>query len=123
MSDYSIELGNKIRKLIEEAEISQRQFAIRVGISPSGLSHFLKGRVPDAITFSKIARELGRTSDDLLAEVFNDGIVVAESTQYGLSQEEKDLLRAYRGSDKVTRKYAKEMMERHQEDTQKKAGA
>ncbi len=113
MSEFSREFGERLRAAIEESRISQRQVAKRAGISASGLSHFLDGRVPDALTFEKIALVLGENEKVLLHGKGKES--VAESAEiYGLPEEEKNLLKLYRGAKEEARDDALFLLERHQ---------
>lgn len=58
--------AEKLSFLLKEKSISQRSFAKQVGVSPSSVSLYLKGkRYPCSKTLKKMADVLGTTADDL----------------------------------------------------------
>lgn len=60
------EFGKRLRAAIERAGVTQKQVAKEFGISPSGLSHFLSGRVPNAFLTKKLADTLCISLDWLM---------------------------------------------------------
>lgn len=60
------ELGSRIKKEIKAAGMSQVEFAVKLGISPSRLSNYITGaRMPDVFTLFDIAGQLGVSVDYL----------------------------------------------------------
>lgn len=58
----------RIKEMIEEKNISQKQLSEMTGISESAISHYINGnRVPRGSNLVKIAKALGTTADDLLS--------------------------------------------------------
>ena len=56
-----------LRRLIDEADITQKQLAKEINISPSTLANYVQGsRNPDFITLMAIARYFNVTTDYLL---------------------------------------------------------
>lgn len=59
---------NRIKEMLNEKNISQKQLSEVTGITESAISHYIKGdRVPRGTNLVKIARALGTTTDDLLS--------------------------------------------------------
>jgi len=59
--------GNRISALIKEKKISQKELAIKAGVTESAMSHYVRGdRVPRASVLARIATSLGTTSDYLM---------------------------------------------------------
>lgn len=59
---------NRIKEMLNEKNISQKQLSEVTGITESAISHYIKGdRVPRGANLVKIARALGTTTDDLLS--------------------------------------------------------
>ncbi len=58
----------RIKELLKEKEISQKELSEMTGITESAISHYVKGdRVPRGTNLVKIAEALGTTADDLLS--------------------------------------------------------
>lgn len=61
---------NRIKTLLEEKNITQKELAKITGLTESAISHYVKGdRVPRGANLVKIAKALGVTTDELL---YND---------------------------------------------------
>lgn len=59
----------KIRELLEQNNMSQKQLAKETGLTESAISHYVKGdRVPRGNNLYKIAKALGTTTDYLLID-------------------------------------------------------
>jgi len=63
-------LGNNIKKLMDEQEISQFRLSLAAEVPQSRISNILSGRVknPRVATVSRLAKALGVTVDDLLSD-------------------------------------------------------
>ena len=58
----------RIKEMLDEKNISQKQLSDITGITESAISHYIKGdRVPRGTNLVKIAKALGTTADDLLS--------------------------------------------------------
>jgi len=58
----------RIKEMLSEKNISQKQLSEMTGITESAISHYIKGdRVPRGTNLVKIAKALGTTADDLLS--------------------------------------------------------
>jgi len=58
---------NNIKSLIKLKKMTQKELAIKSGLTESAISHYVKGdRVPRGSNLVKIAKALGTTTDDLL---------------------------------------------------------
>lgn len=66
-------LGERIKRLLNEKGITQKELAEMVGCTDAAISHYIKGdRVPRSKVLSKIALALGTTSDYLMEGIPND---------------------------------------------------
>jgi transcriptional regulator with XRE-family HTH domain len=63
-------IGDQLKRLRKAAGISQQTLATRAGLSMSAVIHIEAGRIPDprGSTLKALARALGATVDELLAE-------------------------------------------------------
>ena len=67
VSSMSRSITYRIKELLQEKNITQKQLAEYTGITESAVSHYIKGdRVPRGMILAKIAKTLGTTADDLL---------------------------------------------------------
>lgn len=58
----------RIKEMLDEKNITQKQLSEITGITESAISHYIKGdRVPRGSNLVKIAKALGTTADDLLS--------------------------------------------------------
>ncbi len=58
----------RIKEMLDEKNITQKQLSEITGITESAISHYIKGdRVPRGTNLVKIAKALGTTADDLLS--------------------------------------------------------
>lgn len=63
----NINMGERIRKMIEEKGITQKELANSAGITEAAVSHYIKGdRVPRSTVLSKIAIVLNTTPEFLM---------------------------------------------------------
>lgn len=61
-------LGSRIRELREDKDLSLREFAVKLKLSPAFLSDVELGRrYPSSAVLAKMAKHLGTTSEDLEA--------------------------------------------------------
>lgn len=61
-------LTYRIKEMLQEKGISQKELSELTGITESAISHYVKGtRVPRGANLVKIANALGTTADDLLS--------------------------------------------------------
>ena len=82
-------LGDRIRFLIEQNEISQKDLAARISASPTAVNNYVQDyRVPSLETLAKICDVLHCSADYLLGR--------KEEPLLRLSDEEQQLLRAWR---------------------------
>lgn len=104
---------------------TQKEWAKKLGTDQEMISRYENGKNPIPIDILFRVSVLTRKSIDWLLtgrEVWTESAAESPSP-YGLSEEERELLFLYMGADKITRKYAKEMLEGHQEKSKKNAGA
>lgn len=60
-------LGEKIEKILEAKGMSQRQFALKAGVAPSNLNHYIKGRKnPGKKVMEKLCNTLNVSKSYLL---------------------------------------------------------
>lgn len=58
----------RIKEMLNQKGISQKELSEMTGITESAISHYVKGdRVPRGANLVKIAKALGTTADDLLS--------------------------------------------------------
>lgn len=61
------EIGTRLRQLIEDKGMTQKELANKVGCTEAAISHYIKGdRIPRASVLAKIAIALNTTSDYLM---------------------------------------------------------
>ncbi len=66
-------VGNRIKKLLEQYNMTQRQFAEKVGVQETAISHYIKGdRRPRGAILLNIANVLNTTTDYLLSGKDNE---------------------------------------------------
>ena len=67
------ELGKRLKTLLEQKQMSQKDLATAVGCTEAAISHYIKGdRVPRASVLKKIAIALDTTSDYLMEGIPTD---------------------------------------------------
>lgn len=60
-------LGERIKELLNEKKMTQKELAEMVGCTDAAISHYIKGdRIPRSKVLSKIAVALGTSSDYLM---------------------------------------------------------
>ena len=88
----------RIKEMLQEKGISQKELAELTGLTESAISHYVKGdRVPRGTNLVKIANALGTTTDDLLSGdkemdkekdlIFAKSLIARNATK--MTQEEK----------------------------------
>ena len=94
-------LGERLLALLHEQHLNQKLLAQKVGVTEAALSHYIKGdRVPRSTILSRIATELGTTSDYLMAGTptqVTDGFpearrLIARSVKQMTLAEKKELI-------------------------------
>lgn len=94
-------LGERIATLLKEKNMTQKDFAYKVGITEAALSHYIKGdRIPRSVVMTKMAQEFSVSSDFLM-----DGI--PENKQEDLIYAKKLIAR---NVDKMTLEEKKEIL-------------
>jgi len=59
--------GSRLSALLRERKLSQKDLAIKAGVTESAMSHYVRGdRVPRASVLARIADSLGTSSDFLM---------------------------------------------------------
>lgn len=82
-----MEFGNRLRFLIDESDITQKELAMHLNIAPSTISSYVQNaREPDFATLKLIAEYFGVTTDYLLD---NEPMGI-------ISSQEDELLRIFR---------------------------
>ena len=80
--------GERLRILIEEKDITQKELAAQLNIAPSTVSSYVQNtREPDFTTLTEIAKYFGVTTDYLLG---------CKSADSDTSTSEDELLRVFR---------------------------
>lgn len=60
-------LGERLEHLLQEQQLSQKQFAEKAGVTEAALSYYIKDkRVPRSTVLARMASLLGTTADYLL---------------------------------------------------------
>lgn len=60
-------LGNRISKMLKQRGMTQRDLAIKIGVTEVTISRYISGeRIPKAHTLGNIAKALNTTADNLL---------------------------------------------------------
>ena len=66
-------MGERIRDLLEEKGMSQKELSVAAQITEAAISHYIKGdRVPRSTVLARIAQALGTTAEYLLDGAPND---------------------------------------------------
>ncbi|WP_026525090.1 helix-turn-helix domain-containing protein [Butyrivibrio sp. MB2005] len=66
-------MGERIREMLEQKNITQKDLAKKAGITEAAMSHYIKGdRVPRSTVLTKIAIALDTTPEFLLEGIPND---------------------------------------------------
>lgn len=60
-------VGRNLETLLHEQDLTQREFAKKIGVSQSKVSRWLSGRLPDDEDFDKIATFFNRSYEQLVA--------------------------------------------------------
>lgn len=88
-------LGERIQELLDEKQITQRELAERLHVTPNTINGYIKNRrCPDCATIVQIAQNLDTTSDYLLGNT-----TLRHVPETATSPGEDILLRNYRGLD------------------------
>ena len=91
-----MKFGALLRGLLEERELSQKQLASDLNISPSTVGNYIQNtREPDFNSLRRIAEYFGVTCDYLLG--------CTSGSEERLSGEERELLRIFRALDGESR--------------------
>ena len=84
--------NNRIFELLKAKSMTQKDLALKTGITESAISHYIKGdRVPRGAILIKIAKALEVTTDDILNKEYDFSelkLLIARNTQ-NMSLEEK----------------------------------
>lgn len=119
-------LGEVIQNYLIEHDMSLRAFARLSGVTATNLSYIINGKTPRGNiqaptikTYQKIARAMGITTDELVGMVDDQ---IAWGNKIILTEEEKELIRLWRGASDVGRAKAIGNLEATQEDTDSAVG-
>lgn len=67
--DRANKLGERIKSLLKQRNLTQRELANQVGVTEATISRYVKGdRIPRSTIVADIAAALNTTSDDLLGQ-------------------------------------------------------
>jgi transcriptional regulator with XRE-family HTH domain len=66
MAEKSIEFGRRLKNLMTESGLNMNRLAKKLGMYPSVIASYLKGRIPEAPILYKLAKEFGVTMEGLL---------------------------------------------------------
>ena len=68
-----MDFHKRLAELLKDSGMTQKELAARACVTPSAMSHYLKGdRVPNSATLANIATALSTTSDYLLGNDTSD---------------------------------------------------
>lgn len=102
-------LGGRIKSLLSQKGMTQKQLAQEVGCTEAAVSHYVKGdRVPRSSVMSKIAIALGTTSDyltegipqDTKSELGYAKKLIARNAEYMSSTEKMEIINILMGEDR-----------------------
>lgn len=129
MGRVSTSFGVRLRELLEEHEVSQADFARAFGLSPSRVTHYLNGRIPeDPNLLEQISIYFSTTIDYLLTGkiIKESALEVSEgpARPYGspLSLEEMEFIRLFRNCTDEGKDLAVEVLKRLQKKKKKAQG-
>ncbi len=98
-------LGERIQELLDEKQITQRELAARLHVTPNTINGYIKNRrCPDCATLVQIAQHLGTTSDYLLGNTASSLL-----PENNISPGEDILLKNYRALDDNTKLLLEEL--------------
>ena len=86
---FSKGFGGRLLEAIKARGWTQREFAAKMGLTPTGINQYVGGRVPDGLTLKRGADLLGVTTDWLLSEVHREtsrGMVADAPSPYQSSE-------------------------------------
>lgn len=113
----SIAIGKRIKKKQEEHHYKQKEIVEKTGISKSAISNYISGnRVPDTETILKLS---------YILETSIEWLLTGRSTNENYSEEEKNILAAYRNADpaeQVVIKKILDIQEQKEKSSQSKIG-
>ena len=93
-----MDFSARLKKLLEERAMSQKELAAKAGITESALSHYIKGdRFPRSTTAALLAEALDTNVDYLLGHMpsekslddFNAALVLLARIRHTLTKEQK----------------------------------
>ncbi len=101
-------MGERLSSLIKERQMSQKELAIKAGVTEAAVSHYIKGdRCPRSSVLARLADALGTTSDFLMggeAQDSNEEIeyarrLIARNASQMTAAQKKDILNILLGDD------------------------
>lgn len=102
-------LGDRIKILLSQKGMTQKQLAQEVGCTEAAVSHYIKGdRVPRSSVMTKIAIALGTTSDYLTEGIPQDAKselcyakkLIARNAEHMSSAEKMEIINILMGEDR-----------------------
>ena len=105
-----MDFGNRLKELLEQREISQKEFAAMLNIAPTTLNGYIKNRrQPDIDTIKKIAYTLN-VSTDFLLDHNGNGTFSAEELSFifkirNMDKQQRDII--YDLTNIIDKKYRK----------------
>lgn len=68
-------MSERLLKLIQQRGITQKELAIKAGVTEAALSHYIKGdRCPRSVVLARLAEALDTTSDYLIGGEFGEEV-------------------------------------------------
>ena len=91
-----MKLGDNLKELLEQHDMTQKQLALELDITPAALGNYIRNiREPDYITLIRIADYFQVSTDFLLSHKYNSPITHDEETLlrifHSLSAEQKEI--------------------------------
>ena len=92
----------RLKEIREELNISQKEFAKKLNVSPTNIYNYENGRTEPSIEILiQICNLLNVTADYLIGRTDDFGVVTREDGALSLSGNERDLLSSFRKLDMV----------------------
>ena len=105
-------MGERIREMLEQKNMTQKEIAIKAGITEAAMSHYIKGdRVPRSTVLTKIAIALDTTPEYLLEGIPTDARgelgyakrLIARNVEQMTKSEKMELINILMGDDDESR--------------------
>ncbi|MCD8008102.1 MAG: helix-turn-helix domain-containing protein [Clostridiales bacterium] len=101
-------LGERLSALMKERQMTQKELAIKAGVTEAAVSHYIKGdRCPRSSVLARLANVLGTTSDYLMGGDAQDSDeeiefarrLIARNVSQMTTAQKRDILNILLGND------------------------